>query len=123
MEYVFGSVRRSGVMVENVKTVGEEHTNLTGTTSITRKYADSHITDNFFVLEKYRSEEDAEGRCYDWYVIRNHYRYEDRFTPNIGATEEKIDVLENGICEESMATEERLGDIENAICELSEVLL
>lgn len=90
MEYVFGSVRRNGVEVETVKTVGETHSDLTGVVSVTQKYADSHITDNFTVVEKYRSENGADDKCYDWYVISGHYRYEDRFTPGIAATEQEI---------------------------------
>lgn len=33
------------------------------------------------VLEKYRMAEDAEGNCYDWYVIAEHYRYTDKTEP------------------------------------------
>lgn len=89
MEYIFGTVRRNGVTVENLKTVGENHTNLTGTIGITRKYQDSHITDNFFVVEKYRSE-DVGNLHYDWYVIDKHSRYEDKFTPGIVSTEQEL---------------------------------
>lgn len=98
MEYVFGRVRRNGVMLENLKTVGEEHTSLTGSTSITRKYSDSHITDNFEVVEKYRSEE-IDDLCYDWYVIEKHTRYEDKFTPGIVDTEQEITDHELSILE------------------------
>ena len=81
MEYIFGIVECNGVTVENLKTVGQTHTNLGGFTQTVREYTDSTITDRFRVVEKYRSEEDAEGNCYDWYVIAEHYRYEDKFTP------------------------------------------
>ncbi len=90
MEYVFGSVRRNGVEVETVKTVGEAHSDLSGAVSVTREYADSHITDNFTVVEKYRSENGTDDKCYDWYIISAHYRYVDRFTPGIAATEQEI---------------------------------
>ena len=90
MEYIFGSVSRNGVNMENLKTVGETHSDLSGTASVTRKYADSHITDNFVVVEKYRSEDGTDGKCYDWYVIDRHCRYEDRFTPGIVDTEREV---------------------------------
>jgi hypothetical protein len=100
--------------MENLKTVGEEHSNLTGGVSITRKYADSHITDNFDVLEKYRSEEGADGRCYDWYVIDHHSRYEDRFTPGIVATEQEITAQDIAI----MEAEQTITELDLRIMEL-----
>lgn len=81
MDYIFGTVTRNGVTVENLKTVGEAHTNLDGFVQTVRDYPDSTITDRFRIVEKYRSDDDAEGNCYDWYVISDHYRYEDRYTP------------------------------------------
>lgn len=78
MDYIFGVVECNGVTVENLKTVGQTHTNLGGFTQTVREYTDSTITDRFRVVEKYRSEEDAEGNCYDWYVISDHYRYVDK---------------------------------------------
>ena len=115
MEYIFGSVRVDGEECDNVKTVGSEHSELSGKMSITRKYTDSHITDNFTVLEKYRSEE-ADGLCYDWYVIKDHYRYEDRFTPGICATEQEITDIEI----ENMEQEQAITDAEIDILELKE---
>ena len=78
MDYIFGVVECNGVTVENLKTVGQAHTNLEGFTQTVREYTDSTITDRFRVVEKYRSEEDAEGNCYDWYVVSDHYRYVDK---------------------------------------------
>ena len=90
MDYIFGVVERNGVTVENLKTVGQTHTNLGGFTQTVREYTDSTITDRFRVTEKYRSEEDAEGNCYDWYLIDQHYRYVDK-TPSIVTTQTRID--------------------------------
>ena len=78
MEYIFGVVERNGVTVENLKTVGDAHSALDGYIQTVREYADSTITDRFRITEKYRSDEDAEGNCYDWYVINEHYRYVDK---------------------------------------------
>ena len=85
MDYIFGVVDRNGVTVENLKTVGEAHSDLDGFVQTVREYSDSIITDRFRVVEKYRSDEDTEDNCYDWYVIAEHYRYEDKFTPVSGS--------------------------------------
>lgn len=81
MDYIFGFVDRNGVTVENLKTVGDAHTDLAGFIEVVREYPDSTIIDRFRVVEKYHSGEDAAGNAYDWYTISDHYRYEDRFTP------------------------------------------
>lgn len=116
MEYIFGNVCRNGVMVENLKTVGEEHTELKGAVSITRKYDDSNITDNFRIMEKYRSEETEEA-CYDWYVIEGHTRYEDKFTPGIRATEQEITDHELAI----MEAEQEITDLDLRVMELENI--
>ena len=78
MEYIFGSVRRNGVLVENLKTVGNAHTDYNGYVSTRTELEDGTvILDRCRVVEHYHSEEDADGKCYDWYVIDSHYRYQD----------------------------------------------
>lgn len=72
---------RNGVMVENLKTVGAEHTDFSDFIQTTREYPDQVITDRCKVVCKYRSEEDSEGNCYDWYEISNHNRYIDKTGP------------------------------------------
>lgn len=67
MDYIFGQ--------NTVKTVGDFHSDLQGFCSIMREYPDQNITDNFTVVEKVKSDEDSEGKCYDWYTIKDHYRY------------------------------------------------
>lgn len=113
MQYVFGRVTRNGIGYDNVKTVGEEHSDLSGSVSVTRKFADSHITDNFEVAEKYRSEE-ADGLCYDWYTIVNHYRYIDMFTPGIVETEREITEQELALIE----AEQEITDLDLRVLEL-----
>lgn len=81
MDYVFGPEYFDGADIETVKTVGSEHTDLTGTVTVVRKYTDSDITDTFKVVRKIRTAEDVEGRRYDWYEIRGHYRYIDYYNP------------------------------------------
>ena len=74
MEYIFGTAVINGETIENVKTVGAEHTDFLGYTQLQRSYTDCNITDSFNALRKYGSDEDSEGNCYDWYIIDQHYR-------------------------------------------------
>lgn len=90
MEYVFGSRERGGVIQDILKTKADKHTSLSGNVEVERKYDDSIITDSFTIVNKYQSKKDKAGNCYDWYVIANHYRYIDKYTPNISKVEEKI---------------------------------
>lgn len=62
---------------EILKTIGAEHTSLFGFQEVTREYPDCIITDGFYAVKKIKSSEDPSGRCYDWYLISNHYRYVD----------------------------------------------
>ena len=74
MEYIFGTSARDGVSVENLKTVGEQHTDLQGFCTTVRKFQDgSEATDRFRVLEHYHSAESG-GKMYDWYIIDSHTR-------------------------------------------------
>lgn len=77
MDYIFGT--RMGL--ETLKTKGKFHTDMTGFHSIEQVYPDQTITDNFHINRKYDSKEDAEGNCYDWYVIDHHYRITDKTNP------------------------------------------
>jgi len=91
MEYVFGNRnRRNGIIEDILKTKGEEHTNFYGKMEIKREFDDAIIIDTFNVINKYQSKKDQEGNCYDWYIISNHYRYIDKYTPNIGKVEEQF---------------------------------
>lgn len=91
MEYVFGSRERHGVVEDILKTKGDKHSNLSGSAEVERQYEDCIITDVFNIVRKYQSKKDKAGNCYDWYIIDNHFRYIDKYTPNIGKVEERID--------------------------------
>lgn len=71
MDYIFGT-NRAGE--ETLKTKGSEHSAFAGFCQTVRKYDDCIITDSFFAKYKYKSSEDAEGNCYDWYIIDKHNR-------------------------------------------------
>ena len=104
MEYVFGSVKRKGNLCENLKTVGEAHSDLSGFVEIKRDYPDCEIVDKFKVVEKYKSDETSE-KCYDWYIIDNHYRYIDKTkvaNEKIAELEGVIANLEDALCEVDM---------------------
>lgn len=90
MEYIFGTIKRKGRVVDILKTVGEEHTNLTDNHTIVREYSDSTITDTFTVAEHYLSKDGEDGKKYDWYELANHYRYIDYFTPQKDALVEEL---------------------------------
>lgn len=90
MEYVFGTQGDAEVL----KTKGNTHTDMTGFHSIERTYPDQSITDNFRIVCKLDSQEDAEGNCYDWYEIDHHYRVTDKTGPvaeQVGAIEAAIE--------------------------------
>ena len=80
MEYIFGTTVHNGESCEHLKTVSAKHTDLSGYTQTQRAYPDCNIADSFHVVEKYHSSEDAEGNCYDWYIIDQHHRSVD-YTP------------------------------------------
>ena len=84
MEYIFGSNDLTGEEV--LKTICREHTDLSGFQQTVREYTDCTITDSFFVVRKTKSDEDEEGKCYDWYLIERHNRIIDR-TPPLKETE------------------------------------
>lgn len=86
MDYIFGTSTRTSKTLENLKTVGAEHTNLSGFISAVRDFEDgTKIEDRCRIIKKYASK-DAGGKCYDWYLIDNHYRIVD----NSGRTDQKI---------------------------------
>lgn len=118
MEYVFGTVYREGTEVKNLKTVGDEHTDLKGFCHIERHYSDSIITDEFKVAEKYQTDE-TDTECLDWYVIDCHMRIIDKFTPKQEEIETNISDSQDAICILSEDIEERLAEIEDALCEIT----
>lgn len=93
MEYIYGTTKIDSEEVENLKTIGDEHTDLKGFNSILREYPDQKITDDFKIVKKYHSTEDAEGKCYDFYVISNHRRICDHSSAVMKDYQSKIDYL------------------------------
>lgn len=98
MEYVFGTTTRNGELVENLKTVGDEHSQFTGQTTTKREYTDCDITDTFIVAEKYHSDE-VDGKCYDWYLIKNHSRSIDTYAANKDEVDSKLNTNDEALVE------------------------
>ena len=108
MEYVFGNLQE----YETVRTKSRpaDSRDLTGYEEIVRHYDDNIITDKFMVVKKTHTDTDSEGNVYNWYTIKNHIRYIDRYTPCIKYTEQEITELELELIELRQAIEELRGD-------------
>lgn len=77
MKYIYGISTRFGEPIENLKTISEEHTDLSGYIQTVLDFdGGTKITDNCRIVRKYASKEEN-GVCYDWYLIDNHYRETD----------------------------------------------
>ena len=122
MEYIFGTVRKNGVIYDNLKTVGDIHTDFSGSISIVRKFSDNIITDNAKILKHYHSATDDDGKCYDWYIISDHYKIEDKFTPQIGNTEIEITNLEIENIEQGISLTDAEIDIIELKAKLADLL-
>lgn len=77
MDYIYGISIRNGALCENLKTVGTEHSDLSGYVSTVQDFPDgTKITDHCRIIRKYANKE-SNGVCYDWYLIDSHYRETD----------------------------------------------
>lgn len=123
MEYTFGRRIQKNVITEIVRTKDTQHSDLSGYISLERKYSDSIITDSFNVASKYLSKEDSEGNCYDWYVISNHYRYIDKYTPDKDKIENITTENNDGLLDIAGLADENntaITDLADYIAELEE---
>lgn len=116
MEYVFGSTGD----IEILKTKGGSHTDLVGFRQIEQVYPDQIITDHFHVVKKFDSQKDAEGNCYDWYVIDQHYRTIDKTVPIVKKVEEYNSNLETILCEQDEETTRKRAELYAAVCDQEE---
>lgn len=71
-------------------------------------------------MQKFASDEDAEGNCYDWYEIDRHYRVVDKTGPIVEQVAENNAALEDALCEQDELMGSRMGAIEDAMCEQDE---
>ena len=117
MEYIFGVDRVDGQMIENLKTVGKQHSDLTGFVETRRVYDDCIICDRFRVIEKYDSMENSEQK-YDLYHIADHYRYSEQPFSNKVLQEQ----FEAALCEIDEANEAAHAVYETALCDIDELL-
>ena len=130
MEYIFGYEPRYG---EVLKVKDPSNVDLPEGQHIKeREYSDQIITDGFYVGKRIRSKEDSAGNKYAWYMISNHYRYTDKFTPGIKSTEQEITDLEIDGMEkdqtitdleiEGMEQEQSITDLEIEVMEIQEII-
>lgn len=103
MEYIFGNIVKDGKRTQILKTVGETHTNLSGSFVTSKEYDDTIITDSCEIVAKYHSTEDIEGNCYDWYEVLNHSKKieisKSKFTEihQEGYDQAVLDLIERGV--------------------------
>lgn len=88
IQYIFGHDGRAMIL----KTVGAEHTDLSGHFVVVVQTDVDETTHTCDILRKHRSFEGADGTCYDIYHIGGYYCNIDK-TAAIGAA---IDVLLGG---------------------------
>lgn len=81
MELSFRREQRGGEIVEILRVKNDKETYFKEQTSVETATSIMIVKDVFDVVEKTRHSQDAEGNSYDWYVVKNHYRIEERFTP------------------------------------------
>lgn len=106
MEYIYGTDGDKQIL----KTIGPAHTDFSGFIVTSRESGGVSTVDKCKIVEHYRSEEDEEGNCYDWYEVTARDHYEDR---TVAAAED-----DDAIAELS----EMVGSQEEAIAELSELV-
>jgi hypothetical protein len=106
VEYIYGTDGDKQIL----KTVGPAHTNFTGFVVTSREVDGVSTIDKCKIVEHYKSDEDEEGNCYDWYEVTARDHYEDR---TVAAAED-----DDAIAELSQI----IMDQEEAIAELSELV-
>lgn len=122
MEYIFGVITRKGKTFHSLKTIGKQPTTLKGHVIVKRQFSNNEIVDDFIINEHFMSKEDEAGNYYNWYILKDHSRYIDYFTPLKEQITEGIADSQVATCELSEELDERITDVEVAICELSEIL-
>jgi hypothetical protein len=108
MEYIFSD--------SILETVNDTPTSLYGLYSIKRKLNGRTTIDVFFADEKFKSEEDVQGKYHDFYFIHGYYRDTDEYLDGCLGT------VEDAMCEEDEYIDGRISAVEDAICELDEML-
>lgn len=112
-QYIFGSDGAGMVL----KTVGEEHTDLSGMVSVTVQTDVDEVTHSCRVERKYRSAEGVDGLCYDWYAISGYFRDTSK-TARVAALEE-----ENKLLREQIAAQADQAEFyEDCIAEMAAVV-
>ena len=106
MQYIYGTDGNRQIL----KTVGPIHTDFSGFVVTSRESGGVSVIDKCRIVKHYKSDEDAEGTCYDWYEVTDRDHYEDR---TVVASEDEDAIAELA---------EMIGSQEEAIAELSELV-
>ncbi len=117
MEYIFGDDPYKQLKTLRTKQP-ENHSELEGYITVVHEYPDQTITDSFRIVEKYHTDEDTAGNCYDWYYIDQYYRYVDPKDALRKDYTQKIDTCETAMCDIDTDLNASIQAIEDALCEL-----
>ena len=90
MQYIYGTDGDRQIL----KTVGATHTDFNGFLSTSRETEGVTTIDRCRIVDHYKSDEDAEGNCYDWYTITDRYHYEDRQEDSVSKDDTIAEILE-----------------------------
>ena len=93
MEYVFGKSTRRHKDILSLRTKSTRHSDLSGSFEHRAVYPDCIIEQSCRIVEKYKTAEDAEGNCYDWYEIADYESKVNLADAARDAMQEEIDSL------------------------------
>ena len=93
MEYIFGRSTRFDDERMILKTKGDSHSHLSGSFDLEEVYPDSRIITRCEIVRHFKSDEDVEGNCYDWYIIDKYERHVNLSDTERGELNSEIDEL------------------------------
>ena len=118
MEYTIGTIQKGKLNRIVLKTKDIAHTDLDGRVTLEQTFGNTKIRDTFTVIRKYQTADSSDGYAYDWYIVADHYRFEDRSEEVRAEAEQQITDLEIDSIEQDLA----ITDNEIAILELQEIV-
>jgi hypothetical protein len=80
MELSFRTIQKGEDLETVLRVKSETGTDFTGHTTVETTSSIIVTTDTFNVVKKTDSKVDSAGIFYDWYIVKDHYRSESRFT-------------------------------------------
>ena len=126
-QYVFGTLKGTDGERRIVRVKAQEEIILEENVFLTAETKSDDMTASYLfkVGECIKTDTDMEGNHYAWYYVTDYAATIDR-TPgcniDIAANSEKINSVEDAVCELDESAGARLDSIEDALCELDELL-